>query len=152
MWTGRGEVHGESSQKTIAFVCVKEGVVVEVLLVQMEKVKLKKECMDIGIDNRLGEIWQTIGWGRWKRREISVVKIRLILFTEQEDVLWGGRCRVQFRKRYIWDACISSRFWDILSWSSGINFGIRGTEIMLCGWGNLRRLYAERDRRSRIDD
>lgn len=54
-------MHGESSQETIAFVCVKEGVVVEVLLVQMEKVKLKKECMDIGIDNRLGEIWQTIG-------------------------------------------------------------------------------------------
>lgn len=108
--------------------------------------------MDIGVGNRLDEIWQTIGWGRWERRELSMLKIRFMPFTEQEDMLWGGSW-VQFRKRYIWDACISSRFWDILSWSSGINFGILVTEIMLYGWGNLRRLYAEREREgARTDD
>ena len=90
---------------------------------------------------------------KWERRELSVLKIRFMLFTEQEDMLWGGRWRVQFRKMYIWDACISSRFWDILSWSSGINFGILGTEIMLYWWGNLKRLYAEREKEgSRTDD
>lgn len=88
---------------------------------------------------------------KWERRELSVLKIRFMLFTE--DMLWGGRWRVQFRKMYIWDACISSRFWDILSWSSGINFGILGTQITLYWWGNLRRLYTEREiEGSRTDD
>ena len=35
-------MHGESSQETLAFVHIKEDVTAEALLVQMEKVRLKR--------------------------------------------------------------------------------------------------------------